>query len=139
MSSPNLQEFEALLGQMLQPNTEVPKYSFPFYFAPISSKPFSFGSHTLKIIKQAVEVLNKQLKQSLSMLLLLELLAKSQHAEVNSINPLLIYIVKIRQLSAVLMRKKIVGHWGKLKEDVQQTFKTTLLDVLVKDPKWVFL
>jgi len=72
------------------------------------------------VVRQAVEVLNKHLKHPNSMIPLLELLSTSPFAE-------------IRQLAAVVMRKKIVGHWGKLKADVQKNLQAVLLELLVKD------
>jgi hypothetical protein len=48
--------------------------------------------------------------------------------------------LQLRQLAGVLLRKKIVGHWGKLKDNVQDIIKKTLLELLVKDPRYgVFL
>jgi hypothetical protein len=43
----------------------------------------------------------------------------------------------VRQLAGVLMRKKIVGHWGKLSNEEAEQMKKTLLDVVVNDPVYV--
>eukprot|EP01114_Cavostelium_apophysatum_P006244 TRINITY_DN1748_c0_g1_i1.p1 TRINITY_DN1748_c0_g1~~TRINITY_DN1748_c0_g1_i1.p1 ORF type:complete len:1062 (-),score=285.77 TRINITY_DN1748_c0_g1_i1:27-3212(-) len=71
--------------------------------------------------KQATDILNKQLKQSSSIPILLDLIQVTTSPD-------------IRQLALVLLRKKILGHWGKLKPDVQERFKSILLDILVKEP-----
>ncbi|GBG68591.1 hypothetical protein CBR_g3136 [Chara braunii] len=40
----------------------------------------------------------------------------------------------VRQLAAVLLRKKITGHWMKLGADVQESTKNVLLESIVKEP-----
>lgn len=74
-----------------------------------------------EVVKQASDALNKHLKNSIALVCLLEIHYKSPHPE-------------LRQLAAVLMRKVIIGHWGKLKQEVQEDFKRILLEVLLKDP-----
>jgi hypothetical protein len=34
------------------------------------------------------------------------------------------------------MRKKIVGHWEKLSDDIQEAFKKSLLNSLINDPRY---
>eukprot|EP01116_Phalansterium_solitarium_P010141 TRINITY_DN2460_c0_g1_i3.p1 TRINITY_DN2460_c0_g1~~TRINITY_DN2460_c0_g1_i3.p1 ORF type:complete len:1068 (+),score=372.31 TRINITY_DN2460_c0_g1_i3:1435-4638(+) len=72
------------------------------------------------VVKQATDVLNKYLKNAGSIPVLLQLLHSST-------------FVEVRQLAAILMRKKIAGHWAKLKPEVQQAIKKVLLDVIVRN------
>eukprot|EP00897_Mesotaenium_endlicherianum_P001169 jgi/Mesen1/11052/ME000099S10502 len=43
----------------------------------------------------------------------------------------------IRQLAAVLLRKRITGHWMKLSEDVKTSIKSVLLEIIVHDSRHV--
>jgi len=97
MSNPqqNVANYEHLLAQILQPNTEA--------------------------VQQAVTELNKLLKHPSSIQNLAHVLLNSS-------------IEGVRQLAAVVMRKKLVRHWGKLQEDFQTQFREALLQRVVVEP-----
>lgn len=44
----------------------------------------------------------------------------------------------VRQLSAVLLRKKITGHWGKLSPQLKSSVKATLIDSITHEHRCVF-
>eukprot|EP01119_Soliformovum_irregulare_P017178 TRINITY_DN5056_c0_g2_i2.p1 TRINITY_DN5056_c0_g2~~TRINITY_DN5056_c0_g2_i2.p1 ORF type:complete len:1064 (+),score=402.94 TRINITY_DN5056_c0_g2_i2:21-3212(+) len=94
-SLPSFADAEALLARTQQPNTEE--------------------------VTKAVSELNKVLKQSASMMILLQLLVQSQHPE-------------IRQLAGVLLRKKVIGHWSRLPKEQREEFQRLLLESILKDP-----
>lgn len=72
---------------------------------------------------QAAGTLVRKLsKSSASFPALLGLLFQSQHEVV-------------RQLSAILLRQYISGHWGKFKPDEQKQWQARLLEHLVRDPR----
>lgn len=45
----------------------------------------------------------------------------------------------VRQLSAVLLRKKITGHWAKLPPHVKHSVKSALIESITLDPRSPFL
>eukprot|EP01103_Thecamoeba_quadrilineata_P002127 TRINITY_DN1206_c0_g1_i1.p1 TRINITY_DN1206_c0_g1~~TRINITY_DN1206_c0_g1_i1.p1 ORF type:complete len:1083 (-),score=239.40 TRINITY_DN1206_c0_g1_i1:96-3290(-) len=72
-------------------------------------------------IRDATTLLNKHLKHHHSIIQLSQILNTSPSLE-------------IRQLSAVLIRKKIVGHWRKLTDEFKQQFQEVLPQILLKEP-----
>lgn len=72
--------------------------------------------------KQAEEAIRKLAKDPAIVPKLLEQVKGSHHAEV-------------RQLAAVLLRKKIAGLWTKLTPEVQESVKTVLLESITKEPQ----
>eukprot|EP01099_Mayorella_cantabrigiensis_P001597 TRINITY_DN1715_c0_g4_i3.p1 TRINITY_DN1715_c0_g4~~TRINITY_DN1715_c0_g4_i3.p1 ORF type:complete len:619 (-),score=165.84 TRINITY_DN1715_c0_g4_i3:797-2548(-) len=72
-------------------------------------------------VRDAVQELNKLLKHPSSIQNLAHIIFNSQ-------------VEGVRQLAGVLMRKKLVGHWGKLPEDFQTQFREALLQRVVVEP-----
>jgi len=72
-------------------------------------------------IREAVAELNKRLKKPDIFPVLLQIL--SQHP-----------LEAIRQLSAVLMRMKVVDLWNQFPEEFVEVWKKTLLESLVREP-----
>lgn len=71
---------------------------------------------------KAGELTKKLNKSSVSFPALINLVFTSQH-EV------------IRQLSAILLRQHVAGHWGKFKDVEHKQWQQALLDHLVRDPR----
>eukprot|EP01105_Mastigella_eilhardi_P013828 TRINITY_DN3150_c0_g2_i1.p1 TRINITY_DN3150_c0_g2~~TRINITY_DN3150_c0_g2_i1.p1 ORF type:complete len:1100 (+),score=326.01 TRINITY_DN3150_c0_g2_i1:71-3301(+) len=73
-----------------------------------------------KTVKEATEVMNKLLSRHECIGVLLFVLQNSQQEQ-------------LRQLAAVLMRKRICGHWGKLTPELRASVQATLLRCVVAE------
>ncbi|KAF2070549.1 hypothetical protein CYY_008139 [Polysphondylium violaceum] len=73
------------------------------------------------VIKQSTDKLNKILKTPISSLYLFHILQTSPYPE-------------MKQLAAVLLRKKLVVHWVKMNNDNRLTIKNTILQLLLAEP-----
>lgn len=73
-----------------------------------------------EVIREATAEMNKLLKSPRSVAALFEVIQK--HDDVH-----------IQRLAAVLLRMKIIGHWGRLDESARTHFKDTLITLLKSD------
>jgi len=73
-----------------------------------------------EVIKNSTDRLNKILKAPVSSLYLFHILQTSQYPE-------------IKQLSGVLMRKKLVVHWVKMTNDNRNTIKNAIMQLLLTE------
>eukprot|EP01132_Coremiostelium_polycephalum_P009129 gene9129-11185_t len=72
------------------------------------------------LVATITPTLNKLLKPQISSVYLLHHLQNSQ-------------FIEIRQLSAILLRKKLVSHWSKLGNDHRDSFKRVLVELFFKE------
>ncbi|KAL6043717.1 Importin 4 [Balamuthia mandrillaris] len=79
-----------------------------------------------EVIRQAGSELNKRLAEPAAVPVFLHILLHHPRPE-------------LRQLSAVLLRMKIIGLWNKLSQELHKSLKASLLEALAKERTFVLL